>query len=670
VNGRAQSRRFLVVAASLLVFAAVALFGRALFFGYTFAERDLGAFYYPAKWLLAPLAKAVGGIPLWNPFFASGQPFAGNPEHELFHPLTALFFVLPFEWAFRLQVILPPVLGVLCMFWFLRVLGRSRPAALAGGLGFGLGGFALSATCLLPELFTAVPMPLTLGCAVLVYRRPTVGRVVGLSFSLALQCLASEPGTLLALVPLLPAALLAESPHARRAGVVYLGVGLGLGVVIAAAALLPALHHAGRTIRAAGLSDAMANEWSMPPVRIFELLSPHVLGHVDRNNLGRYWGRGYYGAQQFGFYYSLYPGLLLGLLAIWAWSSRRRALWPWGGAALLGYLVALGERFPLWPLLRHLPGLSGIRFPEKAALLFFFPTVVAGSHAFDWLVMGRVRLRGFLGWALGSVAAAGLLLAAALALGSSKLGRGFATGDAIRDALRMSVVALALGLLLWIARGWRRQQRGLLLCGMLCLDLVAVGRDLVPTVPVTALATPPAFLRPLLRPDGGPIVEVLFAAKSRGFAFAAARVEVVDGAAGWQAKVKELGDEVVTTAVVESTELPVFANPPGPAEVRLRRTSPEDFVMQVDAKGPNPSFVAVNQTWDPSWHVTLDGKPERLLRTDLALSGVIVPPGGHRVEFAYRDAWVSAGVASSGIAAACALLALLLARRRARRQTS
>src|SRR5450759_1970709 len=142
---RGPSRRFLLVAVSLLVFAVLALFGRALFLGHSFAERDLRAFYYPTKWLLAPLAKAVGGIPLWNPFFASGQPFAGNPEHELFHPMTALFFLLPFGWAFRLQVILPPLLAVPCMFWFLRVLRRSRPAALAGGLAWGFGGFTLSA---------------------------------------------------------------------------------------------------------------------------------------------------------------------------------------------------------------------------------------------------------------------------------------------------------------------------------------------------------------------------------------------------------------------------------------------------------------------------------------------------------------------------------------------
>ena len=126
MSTRGHPRRFRAVAAALVGFATLALFGRALFLGHSFGERDLRAFYYAAKWLVAPLAKASGGIPLWNPFFSSGQPFAANPEHEIFHPMTALFFVLPFDWAFRLQVILPPLLAVLCMYFCLRVLRAGR----------------------------------------------------------------------------------------------------------------------------------------------------------------------------------------------------------------------------------------------------------------------------------------------------------------------------------------------------------------------------------------------------------------------------------------------------------------------------------------------------------------------------------------------------------------
>ena len=108
----------------VLGFGAIALFPKALFCGESFFERDIQAFYRPAKSLVVPLTRASSGLLLWNPLFASGQPFAANPEHEVFHPLTALFFLLPFEWAFRLQVILPVIGAALSMFFLLDSFGQ------------------------------------------------------------------------------------------------------------------------------------------------------------------------------------------------------------------------------------------------------------------------------------------------------------------------------------------------------------------------------------------------------------------------------------------------------------------------------------------------------------------------------------------------------------------
>ena len=214
MSGVSNSRRFPIVATLLLLFGVVVLFGRALFQGGTFADRDLGSYYYAAKWLVAPLTRASGAIPLWNPFFASGQPFAANPEHELFHPLTTLFLLLPFEWAFRLQVILPPLAGAACMFWFLRHLRRSRAAALAGALAWGFGGYLLSSTNLLPTLFSASVIPLALTFVMRLMRSPSRSNITGLAFALGLQCLAGEPSILIAM----PFLVLATALSPRRLG--------------------------------------------------------------------------------------------------------------------------------------------------------------------------------------------------------------------------------------------------------------------------------------------------------------------------------------------------------------------------------------------------------------------------------------------------------------------
>jgi hypothetical protein len=74
------------------------------------------------------------------------------------------------------------------------------------------------------------------------------------------------------------------------------------------------------------------------------------------------------------------------------------------------------------------------------------------------------------------------------------------------------------------------------------------------------------------------------------------------------------------------------------------------------------------EIWAPSWQVRLDGAPARLVRTDLALSGVLVPPGVHHLRFEYRDPRITAGAANSTVTAVAALVVLLVTRRRSRRR--
>jgi hypothetical protein len=512
-----------------------------------------------------------------------------------------------------------------------------------------------------------------------------------------------------------------------------------LGLLVAAVVLLPGAHHAGKTIRAAGLSDSMANEWSMPPIRALELLAPYVLGHVDRSNLARFWGTHLYGAKVFPYYYSLYPGLLVGALALLAWTRRLgRGFCLWAVAAAVGYAISLGDHFLLWPLLRHVPGLSGLRYAEKAAVVVMMSTVVAASHGFDWFVLGALRRRRALLVGLGTVGLAGLAIAGVQYF--HRQSNGDVAADATRDALRVTLIAAVTMVALVVSRRWRRERIGLLLCGILLVDLLAVGKSLVPTVPAARLAMPPQFLAPLLSPErddlifhladwnpslsdmgglarppiparwglamtlerdfdftqlrwtfestrawlevvqskpelmepllarrgvtaivtfapgthweasrlvvpgGGPAVQTLIARQANAFAFAASRVERVHGVAGWKAKVKELGQESTHAVCIEDDQMEEIVGPPSAARIVIARTSPMAFNLEVAAEGPGPSFVAINQTWDPGWHARLDGLATRVVRTDLALSGILVPAGKHTLELTYDDPWLRAGL--------------------------
>jgi hypothetical protein len=134
------------------------------------------------------------------------------------------------------------------------------------------------------------------------------------------------------------------------------------------------------------------------------------------------------------------------------------------------------------------------------------------------------------------------------------------------------------------------------------------------------------------------------------FAFAASRVEIIEDANGWLVSVARLGPASRETALVARAQLASFAPDPPPATVTIVERTPGHVTLDVSASGPTDSFVAINQTWHAGWRARIDGQPGRLLRTDVGLSGLPVPPGLHRITLAYEAPWLKAGMAVSGLA--------------------
>jgi hypothetical protein len=83
----------------------------------------------------------------------------------------------------------------------------------------------------------------------------------------------------------------------------------------------------------------------------------------------------------------------------------------------------------------------------------------------------------------------------------------------------------------------------------------------------------------------------------------------------------------------------------------------------VDAAANRPSLLVLTDVHFPGWKVTVDGEERSLERVDYLLRGVMLPPGRHRVEFAYEPAsWTAArAVTLAGLLALAAALAAGLA---------
>jgi hypothetical protein len=64
-----------------------------------------------------------------------------------------------------------------------------------------------------------------------------------------------------------------------------------------------------------------------------------------------------------------------------------------------------------------------------------------------------------------------------------------------------------------------------------------------------------------------------------------------------------------------------------------------------------PRFLVVSETNYPGWEAEIDGQPTEIYQTNVALRGLVVPPGSHTVTMHFRPAtfyagvWVSLGTA-------------------------
>jgi hypothetical protein len=83
------------------------------------------------------------------------------------------------------------------------------------------------------------------------------------------------------------------------------------------------------------------------------------------------------------------------------------------------------------------------------------------------------------------------------------------------------------------------------------------------------------------------------------------------------------------------------------------------------AKAAAPSVLLLNDKYDSNWKVTLDGKPERLLRCNYIMRGIQVPAGDHRIEFRFQPPITGLYVSVAAIALGLGLIGFLAVASRA-----
>ncbi|MDP2918231.1 MAG: hypothetical protein Q8N68_01905, partial [bacterium] len=147
---------------------------------------------YPWRFLAIEQFKS-GQWPLWNPYNFSGAPLLANFQSAVFYPLNFLYFILSFNWAWSLQVMLQPFLASLFFFLFARRIKISPMGALLGAITFAYGSFMTVWLEYNTVGHVLLWLPLVLLAAELLAEKVSFWRLSLLGLSLSFSFLAGHP---------------------------------------------------------------------------------------------------------------------------------------------------------------------------------------------------------------------------------------------------------------------------------------------------------------------------------------------------------------------------------------------------------------------------------------------------------------------------------------------
>lgn len=99
-----------------------------------------------------------------------------------------------------------------------------------------------------------------------------------------------------------------------------------------------------------------------------------------------------------------------------------------------------------------------------------------------------------------------------------------------------------------------------------------------------------------------------------------------------------------------------------PGHVRIVQYAPESAELEVEAR--QPAVLVLNDAWYEGWSATVDGQPAPILPANVAVRGVRVPAGPHRVSFTYRTPGLRLGAFISLGSLVLLGLAVLVERRK------
>jgi hypothetical protein len=367
--------------------------------------------------------RALGRLPLWNPYLFGGVPTVEAGSGDILYPASILHFLLPLTSALAWKLILHVFLAGVFMYLAARALGVRRYPALFAGSAYLLSANLVSLVWGGQDgkMYVTALFPAGLWLLVTALERRSWVRFLWLGVVAGLMVVAHPQLAYYAYLALAAYALGSLWSRRREGGATLANALAGgmLAVVtaigVAAVVLLPMYRYLREDSPRAGPGRGFeySASWSLHAEEAVSLLIPEFSGTDVQSET--YWGKNPFKHN------SEYGGALvfvLGVAGVIGLKGDRRR-WAFGLMAFIALLYALGSGTPVFRLLYLVvPGLKNFRAPSLATFVAVAALTLLATLLIDrTLTSADPRTRRVASLAL-VVGASVALLIALLTLGS------------------------------------------------------------------------------------------------------------------------------------------------------------------------------------------------------------------------------------------------------------
>jgi hypothetical protein len=387
--------------------------------GRTMFMRDTFAVIVP-HWQAMANEVAAGRSLLWYPLVECGAPFLGDPFFGTFYPPNWLLAALPASeslpcwWAIHL-LIAGASMFLLCRQW-----GLTPAAGLLAAVGFAFSTWVVAwlefTGCLAAWAYCPCVIALAdravAGGPFRADVRAALAAPLGICVALQIVTVAEwfYYSTLIVSVYAVWLACVTYRGRQTWHGLAVCGLGLALGLALAAPQVVVLPDIIRNSIRAQGMDPGIENA-SASPWHWLQFLAPFVFGTPGYPD--RYWAPRVY---EFALG-TCYTGMLTVQLLAWAAPRRHdpaetrldraRIVFAWA-MLTFGLAMAAGKYFGLYPVLHSLlPGLGRFRFPTKFLAFAGLSIPLLAAVGFDRLTRSAAQRS----WRANVMAATGIPVA-------------------------------------------------------------------------------------------------------------------------------------------------------------------------------------------------------------------------------------------------------------------